>query len=148
MTTQLQRLAAEVRSKFKLKTRDNGAEFWARESNEDDWIQSLCFEAHGDMLPEDWRYRFIVEALDALSEFDDPDEARDSLEASIYNHELTDWLGSHGHRPGYVDEACEEFGFHGGTIERIQWGMLSEKWEVFDSVLASIEEQLEGDNDE
>lgn len=75
-------------------------------------VQDLCREAHGDgdsagpMLPDDWRYEFIEEALEAIAEERDGEDA----EPSIYNHELLAWLSSHGWRPGYCDEAAREFG--------------------------------------
>jgi hypothetical protein len=46
------------------------------------------------MLPDDWRYQFIEEALDAISE--DGEDAQ--LEPAIYTHELTGWLHSRADR--------------------------------------------------
>ncbi len=140
-TTSIQTLASTTRALFVEKSRNDGAKFWSYDHNSPDvpaWLQPLCFEIHGDISPDDHKYRFIVEALDALAECDDPEDA--DVEADIYNHELTTWLGSHGYRPGYCDEALEELGgdFE-STIQLLQLGQYAEKREVLDTVRACLE---------
>jgi hypothetical protein len=156
----IQELATEARSDFVRSTRDNGAAYWHRKEIQKDWIDDMCYQAHGgntptSMLPDDWRYQFIVDALDALSEHEDEDEARDSLEASIYTHDLTAWLGSHGYRPAYCDEAVDEYGAEsffgkngGGLTNLIQAGQLAEMQEVFGLVLDALRTQSKETDDE
>lgn len=141
----LQTLATEVKAQFVRTMGNKDREFWIRESPADDWISDLCREAHGDMLPDDWRYDFIVEALDVISDYENMDDARDSLEADIYTSALIAWLGSHGHRPSYCDDAVEEMGIGGsaGIITRMQAGQLVEKREVFDEVLTALNSRLD-----
>lgn len=149
--TTLQGLAEEARAFFVRDTRDDGSHYWHAKNDRPAWVQELCYAAHGhgDMLPDDWRYQFIVDALDALSENEDADDARDSLEASIYTHELTEWLGSHGYRPGYCDEALKEYGMDfKDTFSLMQLGQLTEMWEVFDQVRGFLETRLEEDEEE
>ena len=45
-------------------------------------MSTVCRKAHDNaqMLPDDWRYEFIEQAVDALAEHEDADAARDSLE--------------------------------------------------------------------
>ncbi len=143
--TRLQQLAAEARRNMIQDTRtSNDAKFWKVKDGAPDWIGIMCRDCHGTMFPDDWKYAFVVESLDALEDTDDPDEIQ--LEADIYNHELTAWLGSHGHRPGYCDEAAEEFGFEvsngNGIIDLIGLGQLAEKNEVLGSVRQYLEEMV------
>ena len=124
---------------------------WLPKKGAPDWLSDMCHGAHGDMMPDDQRYAMIVEALDALEEWDDVDEARDSLEAPIYTHELTEWLGSSGYRPCYVDEAREEFGpapTTEGIVFDLARGWLMEAWEVFDAVHRCLEERAEESEDD
>lgn len=121
-----------------------------------EWVTDLCREAHDDgggsmsMLPDDWRYSFIVEVLGTLEDHDDPDEARDSLEADVYTSEITAWLHSRNSRYGYADEAVEQglIGDDSDTLARLMMGQLTEKWEVFESVRAFLEKRVEDLDDE
>jgi hypothetical protein len=137
-------LATFARACFKRSKRDNGEEYWLKKDGTPEWVETMTMEAHGSMLPDDWKYSFIVEALSALSDHADTDEARDSLEADIYNSELHRWLGSHLERAGYVDEAIKEYGSHSdnGIEGDIAIGQLAEMHEVFSSVLSALESRV------
>lgn len=143
----LQELAKEVRSEFSLDTRTDGAEFWKRESIADDWIQELCHTAHGEMLPDDFRYEFIVDALDALSEEEDEDDARDALPEEIYTHKLIQYMASNAYRIEATEEALHEAIASGditpGIGTAISRAMCEEQTEVFYSVLSSLQERLD-----
>jgi hypothetical protein len=160
----VQTLATTARACFETKPDpDRPGETWKRDGvtvylpkdDRPDWVQELCHHAHGDMLPDDWRYEFIVTALDVIAEADDdadPDAIReqfqDECEADIYTHELTSWLGSRADRAGYCDEACEGYGLEGGdTLQRIGLGQRAEKLEVFALVLEWLEEHAGELND-
>tara|TARA_Y100000310_G_scaffold214478_1_gene215372 strand:- start:623 stop:925 length:303 start_codon:yes stop_codon:yes gene_type:complete len=95
------------------------------------------------MLPEDYRYQFIVEALDALEEAEDPDEAREGYEFEHRNYQLALWLGSHGHRFEYCDQWAEEYGHPESTGDLLRGGHLQERLEVLDLVRGSLEAHLE-----
>jgi hypothetical protein len=150
MTTQetVQTLAESTHKLFVKDTRtSNGEEFWKTTDDAPEWVKEMCREAHGEMMPDDWRYAFIVEALDALAESEDPDEA--SVESDIYTHELTGWLHSRADRYDYCDEAYKERGGHfTNTVELLMIGQALEKAEVLVSVRASLEAQLETVADE
>lgn len=146
----LKTLAAEVYDALETKTRTDGTEFISLKDGAPEWMTDLCREAHGNMLPDDHRYAFILEAVEALMEADDPDDI--DMEADIYNHDLITWLGSHGYRPGYCDEAREEFvGEPGTLIDQIMLGQAYEKQEVLGLVRSFLEnrlEELEAEDDE
>lgn len=137
-------LAEQVSNMFERKTRKDDQEFWTLKDGSPEWVSKMIREAHGDMLPDDWRYEFIVECLDAIAGHKSVEMARDEMEADIYTNDLTGWLHSRNDRPGYVDQAMEEFGMEKvDTIGAISAGQLMEKLEVFDAVLSHLENVME-----
>ena len=139
----VQELARLVRCTFSLETRENGTEYWTHNRCAPDWINELCHTAHGDMLPDDYRYKFIVQALNALEEAEDLDEAGHHWEFEPYLARLADWLGSHNHRFSYCDDWAEEMGKPEDTYHLLAGGHLQERLEVLALVRGSIEQQLE-----
>ena len=121
-------------------------------STQPDWFTTLCRDAHGDMLPDDWKYEFIGDALQSIADCDDDDDdaQRDAFDewadgSYCYTHEQTAWLASRADRYGYCDEAAVEYGTlaTSDTMERIRLGMLREQSEVFYSVLQSLRDRLD-----
>lgn len=141
----LQELAGEAYAGFVRGTRDDGSEYWHRKDDAaDDWLQELCYSAHGDMLPDDWKYEFIAQSLSALADHEDEDSARDrATEADIYTGERLRWLASNLTRAGYCDDAAEEWGAQSDIVQFIGLGQAAEKTEVFYSVLRSLRDRLE-----
>ena len=143
----VQELAKVARCAFTLETRDDGSKYWTYGHCKPDWLYELVQEAHGGtgpegMMPEDYRYQFIVEALDALEEAEDPDEARDGYEFEHRNYALALWLGSHGHRFSYCDQWAEEYGQPEDTYNLLAGGHLAERLEVLELVRGSLEAHL------
>jgi hypothetical protein len=133
--------AKEAFGYFEKVQRHSGTEFWRIKDGAPHWVKDLCFAAHGEgaMLPDDWRYVFIVEALISLDE-------GTNLEPDIYTSDLCSWLGSNVNRVGYVDEACQERGSDPeGIVGKLQFGQLAEKQEVLDQVIVFLEELTEDD---
>lgn len=142
--------------------RDDGEVFYKFESSEEGDVKryeeercrALALAAHGDgnMLPDDWRYSFIGEALSAIEEAGDGRHAFDEieLEADIYTSELTGWLHSRNSRTGYCDEAVSE-GYISETSEmsdRLMAGQLMEKREVLAQVLDHLRTEAEEEDTE
>ena len=146
----VQQLAKVARCAFSFEKREDGSEYWTHDGrNAPEWIAVLTTEAHGTMLPDDSRYAFVVEALDALEEADDPDDARDGYECEPYFSRLVEWLRSYaGHRLSYCDDYATEYGYdlnnsNGyGTGGLLQGGHLFERLEVLDMVRGSLEARL------
>lgn len=146
----LQELAKAVREEFSLNTRTDGTGYWTRDDKPGgygDWITKLCFDAHGDILPDDFVYEFIVDALDVLSEDEDTDDARDNLPEEWRTHKIIEWFASHGDRQARADEKLEELMPCGdrntGVMTILSWAMNEEQQEVFNSVLSSLQEHLD-----
>ena len=135
----IQEKAAEVSKTFVEKTRDDGSKFWSTDS-EDAAIRDMCHDAHGEMLPDDWKYRFIVDALDLIAEAEDVDGV--AIEPDIYTADLTAWLASHNGRVDYLTRVLEACDTTDG-IEAIAMAQAFEREEVYFSVLSSIREMVE-----
>src|SRR5690606_26379721 len=114
--------------------------YWTIKSGAPEWVQELVWVAHaeGEILPDDFRYGFIVEALEALAEGqEDPD-----LEPDIDTRKLISWLDDYpSYRMGIIDEVVSEFGWS-GLFEALQAGQLKEKEEVLGIVKNFLENQI------
>ena len=135
----IQEKAAQIRSTFVEKIRTDGTKYWSTESEEAE-IKELCYAAHDDMMPDDWKYRFIVDALDLIAEADDVDDV--TIEPDIYTADLTAWLASHNGRVYYLTQALEEYGETDG-FRALACAQAFEREEVYFSVLSSIREMVE-----
>jgi hypothetical protein len=141
----IQELADQAYSYFTKDIRADGAtEYWYCKDGTPEWVHELVQASHDncEMLPDDFRYEYIVDALADISESDDPDDP--CIEPEIYNGRLLKWLASHLSRVGYVDDAVEELGrSDNGILGDIALGNLREKEEVYWAVLNFLKERLE-----
>lgn len=96
-------------NQFQVKERDNGDTFLCLSDSAPSWCQDVCREAHGGLMPDDWRYSWISSAADSLVDID-PDnwdefhEIADGL-VDVYNDRLSAWLASNLTRAEYVNDA-------------------------------------------
>lgn len=143
----IQALAEKYASMFCTKIRKQSGDRYAcvidLYSNEPDYYESdlhkLIKDAHADMLPDDYKFDFIVQALDAIAECS-ADLEDISIEPDIYNFDLFKWVQSHGERQGYCNEVLAEYG-HGICLDFmaiIAQAQQREKEEVLHSVLESL----------
>ena len=146
----LEQLAQEMLDQFELATRKDGSRFYRLKEGRPDWMQDVCREAHdhGEMMPDDFRYEFIYDALVLLAA---GDEHGEGIESHVYNRDLLRWVSSHAQRPGYCDEAMNQGlvdtdSF--GTIKLIGWGEYQERQEVFAQVKGALEDRLQQIEDE
>jgi hypothetical protein len=135
--------ATLARSFFETAKRDNGVEYYRTTDDAPEWVSPLlCRAAHGGMLPDDYRYQFIVDALDILSETDDDDEIAERLDGdvNVYYAGQAAWLASHIERFGYCEDAAKEYGmpepFNLSAL--LMMGQLAERREVLDAVRAFL----------
>lgn len=139
-TTTISTLAAEAAKWFETAERKEGETYLRRKDGAPEWVSEMVRKAHGSMLPDDWRYDFIVQALCALEA--DGEDA--TLEADIYNHELQDWFGSHSDRVAFTDQALEDglASAESGIMSIISMGQYLEKSEVLGIVRDFLEARL------
>lgn len=136
----IQELASHYSKMFIRDTRDDGTEYVKTIDERPEELTELIHKAHGDMMPDDWRYKFIEESLDIIAEQDEDDLDCPELEPDIYTHDLLQWLASRNDRYDYVDQATEEYGHGNSLINDIMLGQIKEKEEVYFSVLSSLRE--------
>src|SRR5690606_33461241 len=140
-------LAGEALSYFEYRKRHDGTEYWALEEGAPEWVRKLAFAAHaeGKILPEDFRYLFIVEALEAITE--NPEEPEILWEPDVYTSRLIEWLNAYpDYRMGLVDEAVSQFGWE-SLFKALQAGQIMEKEEVLDLVRGFLERMIEEGED-
>lgn len=140
----VQELAESFLKHFEQKTRDNGDTFYCLKDDAPEALQDLVREAHGRMFPDDYKYEFIHDALIAISENDDAENAVSELEEDCYNSGLLRWLASHHERETYVNNAVGEYGHSdGGILGDIGQGQRMEKQELGHAVLEQLNSILE-----
>ena len=118
---------------------------WFLRDDSPQWVKDLVYTAHksGEILPDDYRYRFAVQALEVIADQPEaglePAELTCEIEPDVYNADLIKWLGSHYIRAGYVNEAVQEFGWPDeGIMTAIRWGQRLEIEEVFHLVANAL----------
>jgi len=155
-TTTLARALADA---FETAKRDNGDEFVRLREGSPEWMQEAIFAAHGDgdMLPNDWSYRLCSSMADGIAEaleYDADADLDDALHeiadgaVPVYTGQRLDWLASHLHRMGMVDEAIEEAGGlsgkdGSGIAEAIGWAILRECEAIGRALVDAIEGEAE-----
>lgn len=130
---------------------DDGRVIVTRTDDAPQWTQDLIYEAHGDMLPDDWKYKMIefvadeVEDADDMEDIDAGEIANRFVDNHCYTHERLQWLASNLQRPGYCDEAQEEGLVHSDATmdQRVAIGMYTECCEVASIILAGLLEDEE-----
>jgi hypothetical protein len=126
-----------------------------------DWVTDLVREAHGDMMPDNWRYDAIVNALERISDSDaeterdleDLDHEYCDAQVDVYTSARHEWLASSLSRSGYCDDAVSEglVGPDTDLTDRIGIGQYMEAREVWGSVVRSLvdhQEAVDEDEDE
>lgn len=156
MTT-IQELAGAAYGQFETRQRGDDTIITLRD-DAPDWLGELVHDAHGDMLPDDWRYATIRAALgfihDATTDGEDIHDATHEFadgNVDIYNGQRTAWLASNLNRAAYCDDALDEFGIGDGSrgvFDLIGLGQYQESLEVFGSVAHSLQERYDELEDE
>jgi len=139
----VQDLANEAASYFEKATREDGSEYWRVQNDAPEWVRSLVYAAHdnGELLPDDHRYRFTIEALwNIVGDGKDAEPP----EADIYTSDLLTWIASNLNRQAYADEIIQEYG---SLIQNfnalLTLAQQLEKDEVFDIVLDFLREKAD-----
>ncbi len=111
------------------------------------WIVDLCFAARDGMFPDDYKYEYIIDALELIASQDNDACIEDLLaeiEADCYNHQLLKWLASSNSRVEYVDRYFDEFvGEREDLIKQISLGQWLEKTEVANIVLQTLRDIID-----
>jgi len=146
----IRELASQMDDAFTVCKRDSGEQYFTLKDDAPEWMKDVCRAAHddGDIMPDDFRYEFIAEAVEIIATRNDFDDAVYEMEPDVYNNELLKWVGSSLSRASYVDDAAEEYGPAASLFEGLARGQLAEKHEVFHQVLEALRELEEDAEDE
>lgn len=111
-------------------------------------LSNLVYKAHDGMLPDNYRYQFILDALGYIANAEDNEDIEDviySVSVDSYANEVYDWLTSHAYREGYVDQYFEEYGYSKSMklADYVLAGMHLELEEVVNIVLDGLREIAE-----
>ncbi len=138
----IQQLAELYASSFQTKTRKNDTNFIClKDDCKDEQLTDLIHTAHNDFMPDDYKYRFVHEALEKIAEGNPLDEI--NIEPDIYNRDLLAWVSSNLTRASYIDDAIENAGYK-DFYSALMDGQYLEKVEVLQSVYSSLEKIIEG----
>jgi hypothetical protein len=143
-TPTIESVADEAYRAMERATREDGSQYVRLRDDAPEWVRTMVYDAHNDILPDDWRYAAIMDALSDIADHGDTESGRDEFAdaADIYNADLLTWVGSHIGRAGYVDEAREEYGEPRDFYHGLQMGQYLERAEVYDAVLEAISSRL------
>lgn len=121
---------------------DDGDTFVTLRDDAPDWLVDAVREAHGDEMPNDWRYEISARIFDALT--DDPTADRHELAdglVDIYTGARLAWLAADIGRAGLVDEACDELGIDlGGIVDQVGAGQYVVISQMVDIIADAIDE--------
>ena len=113
--------------------------------NTNETYQEFFHHAHGDMLPDDFRYKMIHDILCIMDDDCDPIDMLDSL-VPIYSSDLLAWISSNLTRISYCDQYQDEFdGSALKLTEIITGGYFEELQEVYELINEWIDEKSEED---
>lgn len=75
------------------------------------WLWNAVYEAHRDMMPDDFVFATARACLEQLAESGDDEvcgmEFADQ-QVDVYNRDLLNWVGSHLERAAFVEEAISD----------------------------------------
>lgn len=143
----IQDAAAALFAAFVSAKRDNGDKFYKLADGSPEWMTDAIHAAHGDMMPDDWRYACIRGLCSSIADSSDPEDERGEIvdgEVDVYYVKLTAWLASHGARMGYCDSAIEE-GLCDptrGVSAILQAGQYAEIDEVWGQLVSALEGEV------
>ena len=142
---ELQELATEALGWFERKERDDSDVFYRTKDDTPEWVRDMINAAHGDMMPDDWRYNMIHDTLSALDDGADGGDPHEWVDAniSVYDADHDAWYSSHADRRGwYVDEAAKEMGRADTVDGEMIAGEYYERLEVWGLVVSALDDEL------
>jgi len=148
-TPTISTIAREAADCFTVRTREDGEQFTATRDGSPDWVTDIIHHAHGEFLPDDWRYDVIGSALEHIADadietrYDADDLSGEFADGAVdtYNAARFKWLASNLQRAGYCDRAREDglVADDADIIDRIGIGQYAEAEEIFALVLDALE---------
>ncbi len=133
-----QQAAREFLEFFEVRTTENG-ETWRPVEGAPPELKRLVRNAHGDYMPDDYRYNFIMEALRLVAECEDVETIK-----MIPDNEpsrLTGWLHSKINRLRYMTIAMIEYDPK-DSLHLLKTAQYIERQEVLEAVIDALRSAL------
>lgn len=140
----IQELARQASESLIWNERKEGGKYCYFKDGSPQWMKEMAFKCHNidDVMPNDYIYAFISEALDIITGSDNPDEAIFEIEPDIYNNELLSWLSSNLSFSSWVDEEIEECGSK-ELFGLLQHAQARHKQAIASCVLSELQAELD-----
>ena len=111
--------------------------------NTNETYQEFFHHAHGDMLPDDFRYKMIHSILQEMDDTEEYDDLCIDDLIPIYTNELISWLDSNITRLSYCDQYLEEYVAISDTISLLSGGYMMELQEVYYLIVEWLDENTD-----
>ncbi len=130
----IQEAAREYLTFFEVRSIESG-EVWRPAEGAPPELMRIVRDAHGGYMPDDHRYRFIVEALELVAECENVErvEVIPDNQAS----RLTGWLNSKINRLEYMTRAMAEFESK-DSLQLLTAAQYIERREVLEAVIDTL----------
>ena len=139
--------AGTLRSAFEEKHREDGTSFWACVDEVGDELQEFVRGLHDGEPPNDWRYKTIVEVLDAVIQRSDYSDEWGTAAFEIaeqltseWTSELAAWLAESSDRVSYSEDEVADclLPAESTLFERLEGGQRRCIREMTESVLVAL----------
>jgi hypothetical protein len=146
----VQALAAQLAAAFIADTRTNGATFYKLKDGSPEWMTDAISAAHGDFMPDDWRYAAIRDVAGSMQYSEEPEDGFEECDGlvDVYNSGLTAWLASSISRAEYVNEAVAEFEYPDDIFKALQYGQLAEYREIWGALYSFLSDMAEEEEED
>ena len=143
----IQELARQASDNLTWNERSNGGKYCFFKDGSPKWMKEMAYKAHkiDDVLPNDYIYSFISEALDVICDSDNPEEAIYEIEPDIYNSDLLLWVGSNLSFSCWVDGVLQEglIGKECGLFNVLMQAQARHKQAIASCVLNELQAELD-----
>lgn len=123
-------------NQFETRERENGQTFVCLGENRPEWCQNVARESHGDMMPDDYRYKWISHGAETLADIPADEweerihEIADGM-VDVYNFNLLEWVSSNLSRAEWVNDAV-----HNGLVD------VSGDFDLYRAIMAGQYEEI------
>lgn len=108
------------------------------------WFKDLCYKAHkiDDILPNDYIYDYIKEAIDIIANNENPQDVIYEIEPDCMTFDLLQWVSNNLCFMTWADNVLKE-GFEPKSLSALlQMAQANHKQAIANNVLISLEEHL------
>lgn len=117
-----------------------------RNADTPEWVANAIYEAHDDIMPNNWVYEVAHDAFaaihDGVGSYSDDVLTGFADSADMYNADLLNWVRDYPAASGFIDEAVSEFGGAKDFFHSIQMGQYEARSMIFGIILEAVTSEL------